>query len=222
MNLGTPGATTPAKYHISGGVSVSGDWNIKGPVVIVTDGNFNVGNNTVTINLGGSLTVYVKGDINVVGNGGFNNSNQPETLQIFGINPYSQSLTSVEMAFFPRWSMRRMPLSPRTEAAVTERCWDPLSAIKSLSMAAPGHFHFDEALGTWMSWIPCMRSQSIASRMGLHPQWRIMPERLPIVNFSTVIFRRVIRNRDTKARVEPWKVPGAFLPLSSFLASIHN
>ncbi len=146
VNLGTPGATTPAKYHISGGVSVSGDWNINGPVVIVTDGNFNVGNNTVTINLGGSLTVYVRGDINVVGNGGFNNSNRPETLQIFGTNPHSQSFTISGNGF-----LSAVVYAPN--ASITSNGGGSNGAMlgsvignKITFHGSPGPFHFDEAL----------------------------------------------------------------------------
>ncbi len=90
--VGTKDATSPTTIHLTSDFSLSSDITIAGPVVIVADGNFNIGNHTLNVAEGGSLQLYVEGDIKISGTGSFNNTNTSESLQILGTSKTGQSM----------------------------------------------------------------------------------------------------------------------------------
>lgn len=57
------GATqaNPAKIYLANGWNVSGDYTVVGPTILVIDGHFDIGNNTIDIAASGSLELYVSG-----------------------------------------------------------------------------------------------------------------------------------------------------------------
>lgn len=80
------GATkaNPKKVHFKSGWNVNGDYEVVGPTILVIDGDFDIGNNTINISPTGSLEIYVSGNITVNGNGGINNQGVPANLLAFG------------------------------------------------------------------------------------------------------------------------------------------
>lgn len=144
--IGDPLAHQPQKYYFSGDVSLNSDLTIIGPVIIVTGGDFDVGNNDVTIQAGGSLVLYVEGDVKVSGNGAFNNTNLPETLQIWGTAPESQSIT-----LNGNGSLSAVVYAPHANVSSngggsSGRLLGSVVANSIRFVGNPGPFHFDEAL----------------------------------------------------------------------------
>ena len=84
ITIGDSLATAPATYHFSNNYNLIGNLIVDGPVIIVADADFNIGNHDVTITPTGSLELYVEGDIQMNATAAFNNTNKPITLQIYG------------------------------------------------------------------------------------------------------------------------------------------
>ena len=80
------GSTT--YYHLSS-LTLSGDMTIEGPTVMVIDGDFDVGNNLLTISPYGSLVLYLGGSLTMKGQGGLNNEGIPANAIIYGTHPES-------------------------------------------------------------------------------------------------------------------------------------
>jgi hypothetical protein len=144
--IGVAGAQNPATYHLTSNYSLSDELIIDGPVIIVADGNFSVGNNEVTITPNGSLELYVAGNVTMSGNGAFNNTNKPATLMIYGTSDSTQSLTLNGNGF-----LSAVVYAPN--AAVTSNGGGNSGALLGAVIAntitfhgSPGPFHFDEAL----------------------------------------------------------------------------
>ena len=73
-------------YHLSS-LTLSDELTIDGPVVMVIDGDFTVGNNLLTISPNGSLMLYLGGSLTMNGQGGLNNEGIPANAIIYGTHP---------------------------------------------------------------------------------------------------------------------------------------
>jgi hypothetical protein len=91
--IGDATGATVTKFHLSSW-RVRGDYEIVGPTVMVIDGDFNIGNNTITITSTGSLELYVGGNINANGRGSINNTGVPSQLIVLGTHPTKQPTDS--------------------------------------------------------------------------------------------------------------------------------
>lgn len=146
--IGIAGAKTPQKYFFQDGVSLNENLTVNGPVVIVSDGDFNIGNNTVEITSTGSLKIYVKGDMKISGNGSFNNTNIPEKLIILGTADVDEGQV---INLNGNGLLAAAVYAP--EAELTSNGGGARGALLGSAIAksitfhgSPGPFHFDEAL----------------------------------------------------------------------------
>ncbi len=92
--LGDPDVGT--MYLRTSDLTLSGDdeLRIQGDVVLIVDNDIDItGGAGITIEDGASLKMYVGGDAFIGGTGMVNESNVPSNLQMYGINPESQSFT---------------------------------------------------------------------------------------------------------------------------------
>lgn len=96
--VGSIWATTPDYYHLSQ-FSPSEDLYIVGPVTMVVDGDFDLGNNNIYIASTGQLTLYVGGNINIGGKGGLNRGGTPDRLNVYGTHPEPDHLVGATSTF---------------------------------------------------------------------------------------------------------------------------
>jgi hypothetical protein len=93
INIGTPGATTPSRYNVSGDLTIDGTtvsvMNINGPVILYIQGDLTLGGataNVININSTGSAEIHV-GDgikINQTSGGIVNKTLDPKKLILIG------------------------------------------------------------------------------------------------------------------------------------------
>lgn len=150
--IGVAGASTPERYYFANDVGVSGTMSIVGPVVIVADGDFNIGNNTVTIEPGGSLELYVEGDITVNGKGGFNNTNVPASLIVYGT---ADEQTGQAIVLSGNGYLSAVLYAPnalyRTNGGGNKGATLGSVVAKDIRFnGSPGPFHYDESLADLM------------------------------------------------------------------------
>lgn len=151
--IGTPLSLQPTKYHLSS-IDLKENLEIVGPVVMVVDKDFDIGNNTVTISGDGSLELYVGGDIKVSGNGAFNNTEVPSKLIIFGTHPpvAEDEKSEYNISVSGNGAFTGVLYAPN--AAYTSNGGGKGGETKGAIIAhtvtfngSPGPFHYDEALG---------------------------------------------------------------------------
>ena len=83
-------------YHLSS-LTLSDELTIDGPVVMVIDGDFTVGNNLLTISPNGSLMLYLGGSLTMNGQGGLNNQGIPANAIIYGTHLESDTSSSITL-----------------------------------------------------------------------------------------------------------------------------
>lgn len=154
-NLIGSGATSssPEKIHLKDGWDVRGDYTIVGPTVLVIDGNFDIGNNTIDIAPTGSLELYVSGDITVNGNGGINNMGIPANLQAYGTQPMVEPTASPlnTWTLSGNGALSGVVYAPSVEYRTNGGgnggyTSGSVVALDIRFNGSPGPFHFDEAL----------------------------------------------------------------------------
>ncbi len=150
--IGDATGLTTAKYHLSSW-NVSGDIEVVGPVIMVIDGDFDIGNHTVTISNGGSLELYVGGNITVSGNGGINNTDVPSKLMVFGTHPAKTAGETPDYSWTLSGNgyLSGVVYAPNAEYLTNGggSGGATLGSVVALDIrfnGSPGPFHFDEAL----------------------------------------------------------------------------
>jgi hypothetical protein len=150
--IGDSTGNTVAKYHLSSW-NVSGDYEIVGPTIMVIDGDFNIGNNTITIAATGSLELFVGGNISANGKGAINNTGVPSQLIVKGTHPEKQPSDSPDYSWTlsGNGALTGVVYAPNAEyrtngggnAGFTS---GSVVALDIRFNGSPGPFHFDEAL----------------------------------------------------------------------------
>ena len=146
--VGDPLATSPSQYYFANGYSLGGTMTVDGPVVIVSDGDFNVGNNEINITQNGSLKLYVKGDIKISGKGAFNNYGKAEKLQIWGTAKDNESQS---LSVSGNGSLSAVVYAPNGDFVSNGggNAGETMGSIIAKTIrfnGSPGPFHFDEDL----------------------------------------------------------------------------
>jgi hypothetical protein len=93
--LGFSGSTK-IKYHFKS-LTLGGDMTIEGPVLMVIDDDFTIGNNQLTVTSNGSLEVYLGGSLNMGGSGSLNNEGVPANAIIYGTHPDTDTSSSITL-----------------------------------------------------------------------------------------------------------------------------
>ncbi|MGJ8639481.1 MAG: DUF7305 domain-containing protein [Opitutaceae bacterium] len=130
------------------------DIDIVGPVTMIFDGDFRIGNKSVNITSTGSLIIYASGNISVSGNGGINNTDVPSKLIIIGTHP---ELADNEAARHSITLSGNGFLSGAVYAPDAKYLTNgggnggaTLGSVVAKEVrfnGSPGPFHYDEALG---------------------------------------------------------------------------
>lgn len=150
--IGDSTGASVAKFHLSDW-KVQGDYQIVGPTIMVIDGDFNIGNNTITIAPTGSLELYVGGNITANGNGAINNSGVPSQLLVFGTHPEKKPSESPDysLTLSGNGALTGVVYAPNAEYRTNGggNAGHTSGSVVALDIrfnGSPGPFHFDEAL----------------------------------------------------------------------------
>jgi len=153
IQIGSGGTVeNPVTYHLPSW-DICCDVDVVGPVMMVIDGDVNIGSNAVSISGEGSLELYVGGNISVEDNGGFNNTLVPSKLALFGTHPaiaegespaYSWTLNGSSVV-----DLSTVVYAPNVEYIANNEGSTGVThgAIVAMNIeGSPGLLHYDEAL----------------------------------------------------------------------------
>lgn len=150
--IGDPTGLTTAKYHLSEW-NVRGDYQIVGPTIMVIDGDFDIGNNTITIAPTGSLIVYVGGDADAKGNGAINNTGVPSQFILLGTHPRKDADEDPDhsLTLSGNGALTGVVYAPNAEYRTNGggnagHTSGSIVALQIRFNGSPGPFHFDIAL----------------------------------------------------------------------------
>lgn len=141
-------------YHLSS-LDLGRDVTVVGPVVMVVDGDIELGNRSLDIGSGGSLQLYFGGNIRVGGKpgSGFNNSDVPAKMQLFGTHALAadDEPPEYEVKLHGNGAFTGVLYAP--EVAYEKKGGGGAGFSQGSVVAkdiafrgSPGPFHYDEAL----------------------------------------------------------------------------
>lgn len=150
--IGDATGSKVTKYHLSSW-TLGGDYEVVGPTIMVIDGDFDIGNNIITIKPTGSLELFVGGNITASGKGAINNTGVPSQLIVKGTHPEKQPTDSPDFSWTlsGNGALTGVVYAPNAEYRTNGggNAGHTSGSVVALDVrfnGSPGPFHFDEAL----------------------------------------------------------------------------
>ena len=163
IEIGTPGATSPTIYYFKKDISMSTDWKVRGPVIIVLGAGFNSTGREIDIAPDAKLTIYVAEDFLMKTGSTFNNRGLPKNLKIFGTAPVGNSqdiLVAGKAGFWGTIYAPRADVVLASPSGLAEgHCGSIISEIFNFN-GSHSHFHFDLNLAREILWVDPDKGES--------------------------------------------------------------
>ncbi|HEY8993070.1 MAG TPA: hypothetical protein VIM71_00165 [Lacunisphaera sp.] len=155
VNIGTPGATTPARYYYNGALYVSsgdsiGTLNINGPVILYINGHLRTQTGgLINISSTGSAEIHVSGGIRTdsSSSGYYNRTSDPKKLILISdiTSPTTQQLASTTYPFYGVIYIPKTTYSLGLDIKTGITIYGALSG-KEITFSSEANLHYDTSL----------------------------------------------------------------------------